>query len=44
MTNPRFNVSSPNEIMYGWTMDDVCEAHAVLDMYAELDALAARPK
>jgi hypothetical protein len=40
LSSPRFSVSSPGEILYGWSLEDLHDAHAVLDMYEELDRLS----
>jgi hypothetical protein len=42
LSSKRFSVSSPSDIMERWTVDDVADAHDVLDMFDELEALAAR--
>jgi hypothetical protein len=40
MSSERYSVTSPDSILTEWTIDDVCHAHDVLDMYDELEALA----
>jgi hypothetical protein len=42
LASRRYVVSSPEELLMTWTIDDIADAHAVLDMYRQLDALAAQ--
>jgi len=37
LSSERFTVSSVSEIMNTWTMEDVVDAHLVLDMFQELE-------
>ncbi len=38
MASERYSVRAPDDILTGWTLDDVCAAHDVLDMFDELEA------
>lgn len=40
LSSERFAVSSIAEILNTWTMEDVVDAHMVLDMFQELEAKA----
>lgn len=40
VASPRFSVSSPGELLTTWSLEDLYDAHAVLDMYDELDSRA----
>jgi quinol monooxygenase YgiN len=40
LSSERFSVSSVGEILETWTMEDVIDAHLVLDMFQELEQKA----
>lgn len=40
LASPRYSVSSPDALLRTWTIDDIRDAHDVLDMYQHLDSLA----
>jgi len=37
-----FKVSSPGELLSWWTMEEVVDAHLLLDMYADMDEKTAK--
>lgn len=43
LTSQRFSVTSPSQILNEWTLEELVDAHLVLDMFEELEARAARP-
>jgi hypothetical protein len=40
----RFSVSNPNEILQEWSLEDLVDAHDVLDMYDDLASKARAPR
>lgn len=42
MSHERFHVSNPNEILFGWTLKQLADAHTVCDMIEDLDAKVAQ--
>lgn len=40
VSSPRFSVRGPGEILFGWSVEDLHDAHAVLDMLDELERLS----
>lgn len=41
VASERYSVSSPDLVMNGWTLEDVVDAHAMLNLYDRLAARAA---
>ena len=42
LSSERFSVSCPNDILGRWSMEDLVDAHLVLDMFDDLDAKSAQ--
>lgn len=43
MSSPRFAIPSPAVILEQWTLLDLLDAHATLDMFDELERKARQP-
>jgi len=41
VSSDRFSVPSPSTVREEWTLEDVADAHALLDMYERLESKAA---
>jgi len=42
LTSERFSATSPNQILGDWSMEDLMDAHLLLDMYEELENKASK--
>lgn len=42
VSSERYSVPSPDFVMKRWTLEDVVDAHAMLNLYDRLDARAAK--